>query len=133
MLMPAPRPAAVTSPLPALTVTWADLGYGDGEVDAAAGVALRLEQHGVAADGQVRRLSIEDLLGVGVGVGVGHFVRLHLDGGAIARGDADVAARILDLDSGVGGNLLAEQLLVDVVLGQAEGVEEVIAVARSNG
>src|ERR1035438_10749626 len=53
-------------------------------------------------------------------------MRLHLDGGYIAGGDADVSAGILNLDGGIGRNLCIQNLLVQIVLGQAKGVEEVV-------
>ena len=81
----------------------------------------------------MRRFGVEDFLGLSVRVGIGHFVRLHLNRRAVARGDADVAARILDLDGGVGGNLRVQHRRVKVVLGQAEGVEEIVAVVAQLG
>jgi hypothetical protein len=53
-------------------------------------------------------------------------MRQHLDGGPIAGRHAHVAARILNLDGGVGGNLLAQRWQVEAVLGQAKGVEEIV-------
>ena len=78
-------------------------------------------------------LGVKDFLGVGVGVGEGHFVGGDFNVGAVAGGNADVAAGILDVDGGVGWNLRVEELLVVVVLGQAEGVEEVVALIAELG
>ncbi len=128
MFAPAPRPAAVTSPWPELTRHLRAFGNGDGKIQAAAVIALGFDENGVAADGDVRLFGVEDSLGFGVGVGEGDFVRLHLNRGGVAGGHADVAARILDLDDGVGRDLRVENLLILVVLGQAEEVEEVVVV-----
>ena len=108
-------------------------GHGDGEVDVAAGVVIRLKQHGGAADGEMRCLGVKDFFGIGVGIGVGHLVSFDIDGGGVTGGDADVAAGILDLDGGVGWNLRSLCGLIVVVLGQAEGVEEVIALIAEHG
>ena len=58
---------------------------------------------------------------------------LHIDGGPVARGHAYIAARILNLDGGIRGNLCVQHLLVAVVFGQAEGVEEVVALVAEVG
>ena len=96
------------------------LGNGDGEVDAAVVVAVGLDEHGVAADGDMRSLGVEDFLGVVIGVGKCHFMSAHFNVGPVAGSDADVATGILNIDHGVGWNLRAEHLRVVVVLGQAE-------------
>src|SRR5579872_455028 len=55
-------------------------------------------------------------------------MRLDLHAVAVARGNADVAARIFDLHDGIAGNLHIEDLLVLIMLGQPKEVEEVVAV-----
>ena len=131
-LMPAPSPAAVTSPLPELTVTCADLGTVTVRFSRPLSLLSDLTSTALPLTVRCARLGVEDFFGVGVRAGEGHLVGLHFDGGSVARGHAHVAARILDLDGGVGGNLRVQHLLVVVVLGQAEGVEEVVVRCRSN-
>src|SRR5262249_31065268 len=110
-------------------------GFGDcyGEIEAAAAMSFRLHQHGIAADGDVRGLGVEDLARLGLVVGIGHLVRLHLHGVSLSGGDTDVTARILNLDHRVGGNLGVEDLLILVVLRTPEHVEEIVVVVTPLG
>ena len=72
------------------------------------------------------RFGLKDAFSVRVGVGEGHFVGGDFNVGAVAGGNADVAAWILDFDSGVGWNLGIQRLEVVVVLRHAEHVEEIV-------
>ena len=108
-------------------------GNGNGQVESSAVAAVRLDEHGAAADGDVGGLGGEDLVCIHIRIGEGHGVGLHLDGGGIAGGDADIAAGVLNFDGGVCGNLGVEHLLIHVVLWQAEDVEEVVAVVVKLG
>ena len=66
------------------------------------------------------RFGLKDAFSVRVGVGEGHFMRLHLDVGSVPRGNADIAARVLNLNGAVGSDLGVENLLVVVLLGAAK-------------
>ena len=80
----------------------------------------------------MRGFGVEDFLGLRIRVGIGHFVGHHFNRRDVARRDAHVAARILYLDIGVGGNLRVQHLRVKVVFGQAESVEEIVIQAEIN-
>ena len=126
MVIPAPIPGCSHVAMTRVDGDLCRLGDGDGEVEAAAGVALGFHQNGVAADGDVRLLGVEDLFCRFVGFGESDLMRLYLHVVAVACCDADIAARILDLDDSVGRNLRVEDLLICIVLGLPEEVEEVV-------
>ena len=77
----------------------------------------------------MRRLGIEDAARIAVGVGKGYLVRFHLDAGSVACRNAYVAAGILYIDDAVGWNGRVQDLLIEIVLGAAEHVEEVVVIA----
>ena len=103
-------------------------GFGDhnGHVHPAAGIAFRLHHDRSARHRHVRRFRGEDLGRFHVGVGVGHGMCLDLHRGGVAGRHAYVATRILNLDGGIGRDLRVKHLLVHVMLGPAEHVEEVV-------
>jgi hypothetical protein len=105
-LRPAPSPAAVTSPLPAFTCHLAPF-LGTVTVRLTRPLLLLSDLISTALPLTVScgSFGVEDLLGIPVRAGVGHLMRLHLDIRPVARGHAHVAARILDIDRRVGGNL----------------------------
>ena len=106
-------------------------GHDDGQVEAAVGLALGLDHDRVSAHGDVRGLGVKDFFDRVIRVRIGDLVRLHLDGLPVGGGNAEVAARVVDVDHPVQGNLRIQDRLVEVVLGPAQRVPETVVVAKA--